>query len=368
MTDTGEQTVLGRKARAARAAQEARAMSPARAMRLALERCAARDLGFAVSVRGVGITTEMAEGFAADLPDPALILLLDGPGGVPGAAVLDAQMSAALVEVQTMGRVLARPAQPRAPTRTDAAIAQLLIEGMLTRLIDLLEDEGAHLRGYSFGAMIEDGRALALVMGTCAYEVMRVGCDLGADRGGEVILALPCPPEPVDEAPDRAAQGDPAGARPLRDRLLSAPARLDAVLCRMPLPLNQLRGLKPGQVLPLPAGVLTATALEVAPGRVVARAVLGQMSGQRALRLRGVSARPGVPPAPDADGSAPRPRAGAPLSLPAMPSPPAPVARVDPGEGLPEYDDFDLHADGDFGQTGAPPGFDMALIDAEEEG
>lgn len=340
MTDKDDQTVLGRKARAARAAQDARAMSPTRAMRLALERCAARDLGFALSVRGVGLSTEMADVFTADLPEPALILLLDNADGAPGAAVLDAQMTAALVEVQTMGRVMARPAAPRLPTRTDAAIAQPLIEGMLARLIDLLDEDGARLRGYAYGAMIENGRALALALDPGEYEVMRVGCDLGADRAADLLLALPVPARGSD-AVTETPQADQPVARSLRDRLLGAPARLDAVLCRMPLPLHQLRGLQPGQVLQLSAGVLNTTALEVAPGRVVARAVLGQMSGQRALRLRDVAARMGAVPAADEarKGGHPRPVTPAPPGLPAMSQ--NALARVDPGEGLLDLPDFD---------------------------
>lgn len=341
-------------------------MSPTRAMRLALERCAARDLGFALSVTGVGISTDMADAFAADLPDPALILLLDGPGGLPGAAVLDAQMTAALVEVQTMGRVLARAAVPRTPTRTDAAIAQPLIEGTLKRLIDLLgeDGDGARLRGYAFGAMIEDGRALALALDTGDYEIMRVGCDLGADRAAELLLALPLPP-PVSDPVQQDNTPDEAGAAPpLRDRLLAAPARLDAVLCRMPLPLHQVRGLKPGQVLMLPAGVLGATTLEVSPGRTVARAMLGQMSGQRALRLRGLTARPGgqvaVSPLSEEEAAATRPRATASATRTLPSTIPTAQARVDPGEGLPDLTDFELSGGGGIGSADAGGGFDMA--------
>lgn len=357
------QTVLRRKAHAARNAHRARAMSAERAMRLALERCASGDLGFMLSVAGVETGTEMAEALAAALPDPALILLLDGPDGVPGAMILDMQMAAALIEAQTIGHVSARPAMARRPTRTDAAIAVPLVDGVLSRLVALLQDAGTWATGFGFGAMIEDGRALSLALGTGGYRVFRVGCDLGPDRAGEVVLALPDPPVPEDvtDGPDDAAP-DRAG-RPLRDSLLVAPARLDAVLCRVSLPLSQLRALREGEVLHLPAGVLSDTRLESVTGREVARATLGQIRGQRALRLHGgMSSRAG---ATGEDSATKTPAGDAPVAPPE--SAPAQVDRVDPGAGLPDLSEFDLPDDQDaplavagtplaIGNGGAGPG------------
>ncbi len=363
MEQQAEQMVLRRKARAARAAHEARAMSPARALRLALERCAAGDLGFRLSVTGVEESRALADGLANDLPEHALILLLDGADGVPGVMILDAQLAAALVEAQTMGRVNARRATPRPPTRTDAAIAEPLIEGALRRFAELLEEPPeviARIRGFRFGAMIDDGTALSLALGTEDYVVMRVGCGLGADREGEITLALPEPPPPATDTPADEGQGAGPAARPLRDRLLNAPARLDAVLCRLSLPLSQTRGLRVGDVLRLPAGVLQDTQLEAAPGRRVARAVLGQMSGQRALRLRGLSARAEIralanDPAPAAGATDAPESPQVTIDMPAEPPKPAPMddlPKVDPGEGLPDLSEFGFGDDAGDTQAG----------------
>ena len=364
MAQEGEQTVLRRKALAARAAHDARSMSPSRALRLALERCAARDLGFMLSVTGIEIVTDLADGLSQGLPDPALILLLDGPDGLPGAFIMDAQVAAALVEVQTMGRALGRPATPRAPTRTDAAIAEPMVDGVLTRFVDLLDGAGDWARGFRFGAMIADARALALALGTGDYRVMRAGCDIGPDRKGEVMLALPLIPAPSEPAEPETAVDSAAAARPLRDRLLNAPARLDAVLCRVSLPLSQVQALRPGEVLKLPPGVLSSTAIEVAPGRIVARATLGQMSGQRALRLRAalprhsLSALPGDDRDDGAD-AADLPVSDGPRAAPAPPGPgplpdPTPV-QIDPAEGLPDLTDFAMPMEGAFGEGAEDP-------------
>ncbi|MCM2560906.1 FliM/FliN family flagellar motor switch protein [Lutimaribacter sp. EGI FJ00015] len=361
MADQGKQMVLRRKAQAARKAQEARAMSPQRALRLAFERCAAKDLGVRLSVTGVEQATTMADALAPELPEHALILLLDGAEGVPGVMVLDLQLTAALVEAQTMARVNARAAAPRGPTRTDAAIATPFVEGGLARFAELLEEDGAHVRGFRFGAMIDDGGGLALALGTCEYRMMRVGYSLGADRGGEMLLALPvpAPPAPDDTHPDKA---DIAPATtPLRARLMTAPARLDAVLCRMSLPLAQTRGLKPGDVLPLSAGVLRDTRLEATPGKTVARGVLGQMSGQRALRLHGLPpsnalkalGREGMTDAPD---DAPSPAPWAPDTHARDPG-----GRIDPAEGMPDLSEFGLDAEPGAGDTVSDGAADLSF-------
>lgn len=328
-------------------------MSPERALRLALERWAGGELGVMLSVTGVETRTELAGTLAADLPDPALILLLDGPGDVPGALVLDPQLSAALVEAQTMGRVSPRPAPPRAPTRTDAAMAAPMVAGVFARLADMPAEAGQWVQGYRYGAMVEDARALSLALGTGDYRVMRLGCDLGPDRAGELVLALPAPRPSAD--PDAAGDAEPgAAARPaLRDSLLAAPARLDAVLCRVSVPLSQMHGLRPGEVLALPAGVLNAARLEAVPGRAVARATLGQIRGQRALRLHGTG-QGAVTPGGEGMGEA--------TARPPVPdtpvAPPVP-ARIDPAAGLPDLSEFGPPEDAagdDPPAAGAVPG------------
>lgn len=350
MEKPGEQTVLRRKARAARVAHEARAMSPERALRVALERCASGDLGFMLSVTGVETRQEPSETLAADLPDPALILLLDGPDGVPGAMVLDLQMTAALVEAQTMGRVSNRPAALRAPTRTDAAIAVPLVDGVFARLVSLLDGEGAGVAVYRYGAMIEDGRTLTLALGTGEYRLMRASIELGPDRAGEAVIALPVPPAGPQAAGGGDARPRPEDSKQLRDSLLGAPARLEAVLCRLTLPLAQMRMLRVGDTVPLPAGVLRRTRLESAPNRLVARAVLGQMRGQRALRLYGVSG--GKPVDPPEDAVADR--------AATVPEPPA-TARVDPAEGLASLENLEPEEPAGHDQPGQP-GADIPAI------
>jgi flagellar motor switch protein FliM len=127
-----------------------------------------------------------------------------------------------------------------------------------------------------------------------------------------------------------------------------------------------------GESLDLPANAVHATVLESSPGRVIARATLGQMSGQRALRLQGDTARPG-PALPGEDaGQGDRGRAGDEAetgmrTTPAKVTPPAELPpqdqRVDPAAGLPDLSEFEIEdAPGDdTGDPGATPLIGMDL-------
>lgn len=265
--------------------REARVMSVSRAFKLGLERSAARDLGLMLRVGSVKVEQSLADDALGSLPDHALILLLDGPCGVPGAMILDQAINSALIDIQTMGHLSKRAAVPRNPTRTDAAMAEPLVDGTLRRMSELLDGARDWEQGFRFGALLPDGQALSLALGTGDYWIIRAVCQIEGGGDATILLALPISAETEGAADAEAAQDTPA--RPFCDRLLSAPARLDAVLCRLSLPLSDARALKVDEVLMLPNDALALASIEMAGQKVVSNAILGQMSGLRALRLAG---------------------------------------------------------------------------------
>ena len=260
-------------------------MSVARALRLAAEKTADEDMQMALAVSGVQRSERDQAALLGMIPQDMLLLLLDGPKGARGAAMLDAGIMASLIEVQTTGQVQARAAAPRKATRIDAAMAAPLVDGLLHRAAGYLADhsDGAWTSGYRFGAMMEDVRGLGLALSAADYHVFRLTLDIGPGmRAGEVILALPCPvasAEPSDAAEKAAA------TQQFQDRVLAAPVRLDAVLCRLTLPLSELSLIKAGDVLPLNIDALRDITVETVGHRPVATARLGRLDGQRALRI-----------------------------------------------------------------------------------
>lgn len=280
-------------------------MSSAKALRLSLARAADTLFDLALTVATVEQQRVTLGQIDEALKEDGLILLLDGSGGTRGAVCLDQQMMAALIEVQTTGRVRKGTAQPRRATRTDAAMMAPLVDALMDGIDTEMgaEVDGYQPRGFCFGDRVDDLRSLALTLHAPDYDHFRVTVDLGPGaKTGWLDLLLPAradPPKQPAESDRTARDSDQ-----MSDVVLGAPVVLDAVLARISVPLREACALEPGQILQLDRETLTATRLVTADGHLVAEARLGQVNGWRALRL--VSA-PGAPlpdlaePPPKAD-------------------------------------------------------------------
>jgi flagellar motor switch protein FliM len=312
MASQDHNSVIHRKARPARDGCESRAMSSAKALRLALARSADTLFDLALTVATVEQQRAPLGQLDEVLHEDGLILLLDGAGGARGALCLDHQMMAALIEVQTTGRVRKGTAQPRRPTRTDAAMMAPLVDALMDGIDAEMgaEVDGYQPRGFGFGDRVEDLRSLALTLGAPDYDHFRVTVDIGPGaRTGQLDLLLPVRADPPKTAAATDRGGDDTAG--MGDVVLGAPVVLDAVLARLTLPLREACAFEPGQTLPIDRETLTTTRLIGAGGHLVAEGRLGQVNGWRALRL--VSA----PTAPLPDLADPPPTADTAPGLPA---------------------------------------------------
>lgn len=363
MADGARQDILGQKALAAQRAFEARGMSLPKALRRALSRSA--DVLWDLALVTQSVTVEMLDqdGVIGILGQGDLLLLLDGPDGAVGLAAIDRQVMTGLVEVQTIQQVTQMPLDDdRVPTQTDAAMMAPLLDGTLARLADNLADHPLHpqLEGYRFGAMVEDSRTASLLLDDASYRAFRAEVDLALGRRrGKLSIILP----ERKARRQRKAEGDGDGPGPHEELLSRVPARLDAVLARLRIPLSTARNLKPGDSLPLAPDALERVEVVAGKGQVVARGKLGRMNGLRAVRLTWpvVAAHGGA-----ADASAQRFAPGAetvaatddgPAELPALPT-----AAPEMEEDLPDLPPLDFGAeaaDFDFGD----PGEDAAAFD-----
>lgn len=320
MASQDNNSVIHRKARPARDGCESRAMSSAKALRLALARAADTLFDLALTVATVEQQPATLGQLDAALHEDGLILLLDGSGGARGAVCLDQQMMAALIEVQTTGRVRKGTAQPRPATRTDAAMMAPLVDALMAGIDAEMgaEVDGYQPRGLGFGDRVEDLRSLALTLDAPDYDHFRVTVDLGPGaKTGQLDLLLPVRAEP--RTTPAAARRHARDTAEMGDVVLGAPVVLDAVLARLTLPLREACAFEAGQILPLDHETLTATRLVATGGHLVAEARLGQVNGWRALRLVSAPAAP----LPDLTEPAPAPDAapGPPARLGAGPVP-----------------------------------------------
>ena len=251
-----------------------------------------------VEVRQAGLA-ELAE----CLPEPALILVAEGPAEALGAVAICPGLLASVIEMQAVGRVSSRVLPMRRPTRTDGAICADLVNACLFELGDELASQPGFegLRGFRYASFLDDARPLGLMLEDTAFHLLSVHLRAGnaGQRDGRMVIALPVatavrqaetrailleprPEEPPSEAADEIC---PAGS--LAGMVRTVPIDLVGILGRRMISLGELRSLSPGDTIALPAALLSAATLETTGGQVLFRGKLGEFAGRHALRLVG---------------------------------------------------------------------------------
>ena len=341
---------MRRKAGAGRPPPEIGRLTAAKAVRSAVVQAADEVAGLPVTAGLADEVRTTLEPFVADLPQMSLLALVEGPGARFGLVVLDAQAMAALIEMQTTGRVAHRPAEPRAPTRTDAIICADFID----RVLELLEqrvteaelDVAPAVAGFRYGLALAEPRAVVMTLEDIAYRAFRFELDLGRGaKSGAMQILLPYEPPGARRA--GAAEAE-AFAEAMRAQVLETQANLTATLFRRRMTLADLVRLEVGSTLVLPREALERISVEAMDGTVVAHGRLGQANGCRAVRLTlGKAARP-MEPAPT---QTRRPQAaplGAASAPPRLAAPGTAESRAAPDPG----GSAELESLGDLGNLG----------------
>lgn len=271
----------------------------ARAWRTALARAASTSARLDLDVAAL---TDRVVGLAdvLELPGPqALILLLDGPGGQTGLAILSPPVLAGLVEAMTLGQVLRGVPQARVPTRTDSVIAGGFLDAALREAEGLLatDPDITWIGDFHQATFLTDPRTLGFMLDDQPFRVLQAEVALaGGARTGPLSLVLPA----RGRGPAPMAPPPPAGPPPQADdfchqlarQVAGAEVRLDAVIARLTLPLGQLMDLQTGDTLPLEGSRLDLVTLTAIDGAVVGVGRLGQARGGRAVRLTRLGLQP----------------------------------------------------------------------------
>ncbi len=321
-------------------------MTPAKALRIAVSKAAEEQLSLAATVLEVKEEKRALEPFletlAAEEEEGApLLIVLQGEEGALGVAIPDEQLVAAVIEIQTMGRVLPAQAAPRALTATDAAMCSGFLDRLLTIFSRALsaETEVRWASGYQFARRAENARLLGLMLEDVPYRVFRLSVDLGVGaKQGRLRLVFPV--KPAAGKPAKAGGSGKSWHEALEDQVMESHAMVEAILHRMFLTLAELRRLKTGDILQIPLWSVGNVSLESAPKQRLARVRLGQQNGMRAVRLmRPDAVSDGAVTGAAAGAAAACPRTDGPQAAPltdplAEPLAAPPVNEVAPAGGL----------------------------------
>lgn len=260
-----------------------------RGWRLALARAARDMMGLDLEFRKLAVTRASLAEVLEVAPEKALVALLDGPERGLGVLMMAPAVTAALIEMQTMGRLAAQETPPRKPTRIDAAMVAGLIDRALVGLEANLAEEVDLIwaGGFRYASHLEDVRPLALLLEDEPFRMLTANLAFSTiGRGGSLILVLPAQGRGSVPLGQSAEDGTaPQFAAALAEQVLGAGASLDGVIGRLRLSLGRIMALQPDEVLALPSAALDAISLETVEGRSLARARLGQNRGMRALKL-----------------------------------------------------------------------------------
>lgn len=283
MSEHGELTTLQRKAGAGRSPFDAAGMTPAKALKAAFLKAAQAELG--LSVRAASLTeTRLNHAEATkDIDENLLILTLDGPIGGLGFMLVDSQVLAAIIEIQTLGFVKKSPAVPRKATNTDKAMIKPVINRCLQKFAEFLIGGLAETwaTGFSIGERIKNARLLGLRLEDIEFRRLTVSLDLGdGAKQGEIVFVFP--------AFGNRAVADLPGrdwAQDLVETVQASHGELNAILHRTLQPLNKVRSFKVGDQIGVPISAISEIVMEGVDGQIVGVARLGQQNGFRALRV-----------------------------------------------------------------------------------
>lgn len=304
MTQERVHAVMRRKAEAGKPVADGLPVNAERALIGALTKVAQDMFELPVQVRSAQESRRTLSDLPEALEELSLLAVLEGPGEGLGLMALPPATCAALIEVQTMGRLAKSAPAPRKPTRIDATMVADFIDAVLSHVEEALAETEAVVwaGGFRYASYLDDPRPLGLLLEDVGYRVWRIelGFGAGGERSGTLLWAVPVNGHghALRRLPGLAAgqeggfaagpaQEEAAWLNRLETSVMGAPAVLEAVLHRVTLPLAVVMGLRPGMQVPLPEDALEAITLEGSGRRRLSAARLGQHRGQRALRLIG---------------------------------------------------------------------------------
>lgn len=326
MADPDILSVLQRKAGAGRPPSGISPLTATGALGNAIRRAGQDVAGIPIAAQSVIEDKAVLDEVLGDLPDQALLCLVEGPDSAFGMIILDPLLMAGLVEALTIGKVSQGAAPERAPSRTDAAICADFVDHTLECFEVEVQEAGLDIAprvtGFRYAMPFMDPQVIPLTLENVIYRTFRAELDLaGGAKQGAMTLILPHQPP---AKPNQDA-GHDANGQTIADVAMTCQAELRAVLHQVHLPVSDVAKLEVGMVIPVPLHAVGQVDLLDLEGGVATTCQLGQLRGQRALRI-GPAAPMDISPVPSLTPASPAKPTPSPASEPAS----APADLPDP--------------------------------------
>ena len=267
-------------------------LTPERAVSTAIGRAAMSACGLPIYPSKAQLAQATLAELEEILPERGLIVVVESAAGGLGVVSLCPAMLASVIEMQSVGRVSPHPPRERRATRTDASICGEFINAVLAELAAELPAYADYneFQTFRLASFVDDCKPLELMLDDTSYRSIRM--DMRAGQGGQreawLIAILPDPHASPRVATSRQKDGEPMPAavrRSLAAAVSTAPIQIEAVLCRRYISLRELRGVGVGSIVSLPRDAMGAARLETSGGLLLATGKLGELHGNRAIRL-----------------------------------------------------------------------------------
>ena len=285
MPEPEPMSALRRKIRSPANPFDQKGASPAKAMRLAFARACEEVAHFEAIVTGFGEADVSLTEISGDLKMSDLIVKTKAPSGRIGLAIWDQDAISVFIEQLVTGRVVAKTAQERTPTATDAAVLAGVLDAILSGFDAELAQvaTGQGIAGFRNSGVFNDARSLSMGLSDVPYHRYRVELEFcnGARNG---VLHLIFPQGGGVRRMSGGANSDGWKAD-WQSALADTSTSVTAILDRVSIPLGQLKKFEIGGHLPVPKDSISAIMLEGFDHRRVAVGRLGQSNGRRAVLI-----------------------------------------------------------------------------------
>jgi len=263
------------------------AMTPLRALRLAVKKA-----GQGVSAAGLRLTelddrrVSLAE-FGPMIDAKGVLFRMAATPEALGLMAVEPAIIHGIAAVRTTGSLPKDGIPDRAATRIDSVVALPVLTAILSGFIAALDGLEAErvMSGYKIGAFAADRAATLLDLDDVPYRLLSGTISVGDGAGsGKLSYLVPADPPRLRQAATTGAN-DFDWQRRLHANVMKAEAVLEARLAPMEMGLGALRALKVGSDLLLDADALSRIQLLSQDGKLIASGKLGQLSGNRAIRV-----------------------------------------------------------------------------------